>query len=1010
MMAVEECAIIESSTVIDGEISEGSTSPLSMKLVENLNLLESRLEGIEKKYQELLAKQGHSESETKEKKEEKEDKATEDDKGKEKNKDKKDTTESELDENAPLIPSLNRLSWPQWVKLQLSEREWENKSDEQKKKDIKRRKTKPKSFVIDVVADMGDLGLPTNTEKKIPAKYSEIPYRIRINSEHILDVLNETANVVLPQKCQLLHPYKIIVDNLEEIKGYEKTLEEELTNAKTALAFKANDSETEALETKPEPPLKESNGTPPTEKDQTPPSKSKASKSKEEEDVELVQEKIAHYRCFIELLETNLAPEIEVANSIKDGTAEKILFCHLWHLFPPGETIYYQSQNRNEPPQATQVMKVSGGRAKLPNSTKGFRWYRPEDVNALHKVSPFTIDAFHLDFDGKKFRLIQVKHEIPRFTGEIPITSLKVFPIRFFSEQKRTAAMQLLLNRGLNFRSLTTVGVAHREYRGMSLDLEREDIDSRVIIDFKLAPVINQPSQQIDEDDHQNDGMGRTFGLRPLSQTKETEVTEVFGMFEDPDLTLYNDHIYDCDKTDKLFSKHRFLSAPSQEMNSEDLTDEELRLLPGAVYAYILRSRKYCRCDINLIKEITLNKEAFDDLVLPESYKNLIKSLIGQHSMGSRPVEQKTEEERPVINRADSQLISEINSQQDTLSIVKGKGGGLIILLHGVPGVGKTSTAETIAEATGRPLLLVTCGDVGGTAAEVERNLEQIFTNSHRWGCVLLLDEAEVFLAKRNLQDLTRNAMVSVFLRVLEFYSGILFLTTNRVGTIDEAFKSRIHISLYYPPLDWKTSKLIWQVNLKRSQSRVDVDKDEILGFAKKHFFRSDENSRWNGRQIYNAFKTAIALAEFEGQNNGGKEGQKPTLTASHLRQVSRVAKKFDEYLLETQGGETLAAMNQQQQVRADNFGLDDQIQKLKRRPTKNRTLDLDELPSTSEEDSDGSINFSAPSEEETDSDKDKRKSKKKTDSSKKKKSESKKRKSKKRSKNQEDTTSDASS
>jgi SpoVK/Ycf46/Vps4 family AAA+-type ATPase len=165
--------------------------------------------------------------------------------------------------------------------------------------------------------------------------------------------------------------------------------------------------------------------------------------------------------------------------------------------------------------------------------------------------------------------------------------------------------------------------------------------------------------------------------------------------------------------------------------------------------------------------------------------------------MGSRPVEQKPGDERPPINRAGSQLNSDGNSQQDTLSIVKGKGGGLIILLHGVPGVGKTSTAETIAEATGRPLLLVTCGDVGGTAAEVERNLEQIFTNSHRWGCVLLLDEAEVFLAKRNLQDLTRNAMVSVFLRVLEFYSGILFLTTNRVGTIDEAFKSRIHISLY---------------------------------------------------------------------------------------------------------------------------------------------------------------------------------------------------------------------
>lgn len=160
-------------------------------------------------------------------------------------------------------------------------------------------------------------------------------------------------------------------------------------------------------------------------------------------------------------------------------------------------------------------------------------------------------------------------------------------------------------------------------------------------------------------------------------------------------------------------------------------------------------------------------------------------------------MEQKADRKPPTVGRSDSQLGRDEQGHQDTLSIVKGKGRGLIILLHGVPGVGKTSTAETIADATGRPLLSVTCGDIGENAAEIEKNLEQIFTNSHRWGCVLLLDEAEVFLAKRNLEDLKRNAMVSVFLRVLEYYSGILFLTTNRVGTIDEAFKSRIQISLY---------------------------------------------------------------------------------------------------------------------------------------------------------------------------------------------------------------------
>ncbi len=149
------------------------------------------------------------------------------------------------------------------------------------------------------------------------------------------------------------------------------------------------------------------------------------------------------------------------------------------------------------------------------------------------------------------------------------------------------------------------------------------------------------------------------------------------------------------------------------------------------------------------------------------------------------------------MQRTDSTHSNAAESVGDTLSVGKKKNKGLIILLHGVPGVGKTSTAETVAEATGRPLLPITSGDLGEKASDIERSLEQVFTNAYRWGCVLLLDEAEVFLASRNLEDLQRNAMVSVFLRALEFYSGILFLTTNRVGTIDEALKSRIDLSLY---------------------------------------------------------------------------------------------------------------------------------------------------------------------------------------------------------------------
>ncbi|KAK3299450.1 uncharacterized protein B0H64DRAFT_439821 [Chaetomium fimeti] len=77
---------------------------------------------------------------------------------------------------------------------------------------------------------------------------------------------------------------------------------------------------------------------------------------------------------------------------------------------------------------------------------------------------------------------------------------------------------------------------------------------------------------------------------------------------------------------------------------------------------------------------------------------------------------------------------------------------------------------------------LTNVGDLGTKAGQVETALERHFALANKWGCVLLLDEADVFLAERSPQDFERNSLVAVFLRVFEFYAGVLFLTTNRDG------------------------------------------------------------------------------------------------------------------------------------------------------------------------------------------------------------------------------------
>jgi hypothetical protein len=65
-------------------------------------------------------------------------------------------------------------------------------------------------------------------------------------------------------------------------------------------------------------------------------------------------------------------------------------------------------------------------------------------------------------------------------------------------------------------------------------------------------------------------------------------------------------------------------------------------------------------------------------------------------------------------------------------------------------------------------------GDIGDNALVVQKSLNQNFKLAHRWGCVMLLDEADVFLQARDKHDMKRNAVVSAFLRILEYYSGIL--------------------------------------------------------------------------------------------------------------------------------------------------------------------------------------------------------------------------------------------
>lgn len=130
------------------------------------------------------------------------------------------------------------------------------------------------------------------------------------------------------------------------------------------------------------------------------------------------------------------------------------------------------------------------------------------------------------------------------------------------------------------------------------------------------------------------------------------------------------------------------------------------------------------------------------------------------------------------------------------------------------------------------------------------------------------------------------------------------------MGKIDEAFRSRVHVSLYYPPLDLKSTVDIFKTNLERVKRQkgdsLKAKDKSIEEFAEEHYRFNKAHVRWNGRQIRNAFHIAVALAENEAMEesptSGNDKPPRATLRTRHFRKVQDASAGFDNYLTSVLG------------------------------------------------------------------------------------------------------------
>jgi hypothetical protein len=463
--------------------------------------------------------------------------------------------------------------------------------------------------------------------------------------------------------------------------------------------------------------------------------------------------KIKDFEALISFMDSDLAP-IWNRFSTAGEKCQTVKFEELWYVFRPGDICFApvtstlratmrlkansvgrdaiaQTLTNSQRYQETwRVLHTTGGRPRLHPSEEG------SDGLDL-KINPFVIRCYYIDFDGTGFFPVVHDFEIGPFEGEVFVPSLSICPSRFVVggkdievEFRKTGEIfrDLAKFKSFYYSETTFVGNpcgcpngpgpppppptnwpgARPRSRHRSPPRPRprppprssneqmpEFVESPVIVDFSEGLrsrrdwLIENQSRILEP-------------LRP--DTRETSRCEsyIFNLKKSSQKVLVSagkalggaDDDYELDEMmmEEFISGNNFLNRFRDDINStfEDLDENDLVLLPPRVFGFVLRSRKFGKISpfnhahqtltsvLALLKarhleSIQRDEAGFDRLKLPEGHKRMVQSLVIHH-----------------MNEMNARSAEGGNHEYD---IVRGKGKGLIVLLHGAPGVGKTSTA-----------------------------------------------------------------------------------------------------------------------------------------------------------------------------------------------------------------------------------------------------------------------------------------------------------------------------
>lgn len=388
---------------------------------------------------------------------------------------------------------------------------------------------------------------------------------------------------------------------------------------------------------------------------------------------------------------------------------KEISYDYLWTLFPPGEMVC--SQVIFDHPQAFiareyEYMSLSAGNG----TTKDF----------------FQLVCWAYDWNGESFNRVSGSLKIERYAGAKAINTLKFYPIKHHVDRKgnpdETELRAMLKARGEKFRKYCIMPKGSQLFYCDGPVISKQgafnDMAASSTYQSDAASTIGSEST----DGGGGGGWSKVKGSVIVDHKSFLQCGDAgcgaMGVFELSD-DRYECTCSDCMKSRSLKNMMKFDYDGVK--SNQEFEDDQYIICPARFLGYVMGTKAWAQMPVVNVHEIKqkIKVDAFANLILEKQAKNLIKSLVGNH------------EKKKASAEGEDGVVRE--------DWIEGKGRGLVILLHGPPGVGKTSTAESVAQATGKPLFTVSVSDIGMKPDEVEGKLAQIFNLAARWEAVLLL-------------------------------------------------------------------------------------------------------------------------------------------------------------------------------------------------------------------------------------------------------------------------------